>query len=90
MMLRVEGSMFDEKNVQPILSIILHKDIPYWTDKKHSSRGSIMQFLRDVSVVSLGVFLGFVVIVNTHEIVDIVHGFVQLQDLRLTSLFNTK
>ena len=49
-----------------------------------------MQFLRDVSVVSLGVFLGFVVIVNTHEIVDIVHGFVQLQDLRLTSLFKTK
>lgn len=49
-----------------------------------------MQFLRDVSVVSLGVFLGFVVILNTHEIIDIVHGFVQLQDLRLTSFFKSK
>ncbi len=53
-------------------------------------RGVAMQFLRDVSVVSLGVFLGFVVILNTHEIIDIVHGFVRLQDFRLTSLLNTK
>ena len=49
-----------------------------------------MQFLRDVSVVSLGVFLGFLVILNTHEIIDVVHGLVQLQDLRLTSLPNTE
>ncbi len=49
-----------------------------------------MQFLRDVSVVSLGVVLGFVVILNTHDMIDIVHGLVQLQDLRLTSLPDTK
>ncbi len=49
-----------------------------------------MQFLRDVSVVSLGVFLGFLVILNTHEIIDVVHGLVQLQDLRLTSLPNAE
>jgi len=49
-----------------------------------------MQFLRDVSVVSLGVVLGFIVILNTHDIIDVVHGFIQLQDLRLTSLPNIK
>ena len=41
-----------------------------------------MRFLRDVLVVSLGVFLGFVVVVHTHELIDIVHAFVQLQDFR--------
>mgnify|MGYP001256186896 FL=1 len=49
-----------------------------------------MQFLRDVSVVSLGVVLGFIVILNTHDIIDVVHGLIQLQDLRLTSLPNIK
>ncbi len=37
-----------------------------------------MQFIRDVFAVSLGVFLGFVAIVNTHGMLDIVYAFSQL------------
>lgn len=40
-----------------------------------------MRFIRDVLAISLGVFLGFVAIVNTHELVDIIYPFVQFQDL---------
>ncbi len=46
-----------------------------------------MQFIRDVFAVSLGVFLGFVAIVNTHGMLDIVYAFSQLEPLRFFADF---
>jgi hypothetical protein len=46
-----------------------------------------MQFIRDVFAVSLGVFLGFVAIVNTHDMLDIVYAFSQLEPLRFLADF---
>ncbi len=46
-----------------------------------------MQFIRDVFAVSLGVFLGFVAIVNTHGMLDIVYAFSQLESLRFFTDF---
>jgi hypothetical protein len=46
-----------------------------------------MQFIRDVFAVSLGVFLGFVAIVNTHGMLDIVYAFSQLESLRFLADF---
>ena len=43
----------------------------------------IMRFLRDVTAISLGTFLGFVAIVHTHELFEIVYAFVKLQELAL-------
>ena len=40
-----------------------------------------MRFLRDVSAISLGTFLGFVAIVHTHELIEMVYAFVRLQEL---------
>jgi hypothetical protein len=40
-------------------------------------------FIRDVLAVGIGVFLGFVAIVNAHDLIDIVYAFDQLQRLNL-------
>ena len=42
-----------------------------------------MGFIRDVLAVGIGVFLGFVAIVNAHDLIDIVYAFDQLQRLNL-------
>ncbi|MEL0321835.1 MAG: hypothetical protein VXA68_07510, partial [Gammaproteobacteria bacterium] len=48
----------------------------------------ILRFLRDVVAIGIGVFLGFVAIVNTHELVDVVYAFSQLQRLELFSFLS--
>jgi hypothetical protein len=48
----------------------------------------ILRFIRDVVAIGLGVFLGFVAIVNTHELVDVVYAFDQLQRLELFSFLS--
>ena len=44
-----------------------------------------MRFIRDVFAMGLGVFLGFAAIVNTHELLDFIHGFVRLESLMMWS-----
>ena len=44
-----------------------------------------MRFLRDVFAIGLGVFLGLGAILNTHELLDVIHGFVQLESLMMWS-----
>ncbi len=48
-----------------------------------------MRFIRDILAISLGVFLGFLAIIHTHNLVDVVFAFVQLKDMAfLTNLNN--
>ena len=44
-----------------------------------------MSFLRDVFAMGLGVFLGFAAILNTHELLDVIHAFVRLESLMMWS-----
>jgi len=40
-----------------------------------------LRFIRDVLAVGVGVFLGFTAIANTHDLIDVVSAFSQLQQL---------
>ena len=44
-----------------------------------------MRFIRDVFAMSLGVFLGFFAILNTHELLDVIHAFIRLENLMMWS-----
>jgi len=47
-----------------------------------------LRFVRDVLAVGIGVYLGFAPIVNSHDLIDIVYAFNQLQQLDLLGFLN--
>lgn len=49
----------------------------------YGGKESFVRFIRDVLVIGIGVFLGFVAIVNSHDLIDVVYAFDQLQRLDL-------
>lgn len=40
-----------------------------------------MRFIRDVLAVALGVYLGFTVVVHTHELIDVVYAIAEIYEL---------